>query len=88
MPNIKSAKKELRKSAKRQKINNDIKAGVRKLIKNNLKAVAAKEMKVKEEIAKTIKAIDKMAKKGIIKKNNAARQKSKLQKKVNALFKK
>ena len=85
MPNIKSAKKELRKGVKRQKVNNDIKANVRKLVKRNLKAVAAKEMKVKEEISKTIKAIDKMAKKGIIKPNAAARQKSKLQRQVNTL---
>ena len=85
MPNIKSAKKELRKSVKRQKANNNIKAGVRKLIKKNLKTIGAKEAKAKEEIIKTIQTIDKMVKKGIIKKNNAARQKSKLQKKANAL---
>jgi len=85
MPNIKSAKKELRKSVKRQKANNDVKANVRKLVKRNLKTITAKEVKVKEEIRKTIQAIDKMAKKGLVKKNNASRQKSKLQRKANAL---
>ena len=34
---------------------------------------------------KAIKAIDKMAKKGLIKKNTAARKKSRLQKKINKI---
>jgi len=39
----------------------------------------------KEAISSTIKAIDKAAKKGVIKKNTAARKKSRLQKKINTL---
>ncbi len=83
MPNKQSAKKELRKTVKRNKANNSVKAKTRKLVKETIKKVEAKDSKVKETIGSTIQAIDKMVKKGIIKKNTASRQKSKLQKKAN-----
>ena len=85
MPNIKSAKKELRKSDKRHKANVAIKKNVNELIKKSSKAIVAKDNVAKETVVKTIKAIDKMAKKGLIKKNTASRRKSRLQKKVNTL---
>jgi len=83
MPNKQSAKKELRKTVKRNKINNQIKSNTKKLIKDTLKNIESKEIKVKETINKTIQAIDKMVKKGIIKPNTASRKKSQLQKKAN-----
>jgi len=46
------------------------------------KEVVAKD-KVTAAINNTIQSIDKMMRKGIIKKNTASRQKSKLQKKAN-----
>ncbi|MFA5420828.1 MAG: 30S ribosomal protein S20 [Patescibacteria group bacterium] len=85
MPNKKSAKKELRKSAKRQKENNLVKVKTKALIKKTKKAIEAKDVKVKDDFNTVIKAIDKMAKKGIIKKNTAARKKSRLQKKINKI---
>ncbi|MEI7620180.1 MAG: 30S ribosomal protein S20 [Candidatus Falkowbacteria bacterium] len=83
MPNKQSAKKELRKTVKRKKANNSVKSATKKLVKDVIKNIASKEVKVKENISGAIQAIDKMVKKGIIKKNTASRQKSKLQKKVN-----
>ena len=83
MPNKKSAAKELRKNVKRNLQNKQVKDTMKKAIKTSLKQVAAGEKIVKEEIAKTIKAIDKAAKKGVIAKNTAARKKSRLQKKIN-----
>jgi small subunit ribosomal protein S20 len=60
---------------------------MKKVIKSSLKTVAAGEKIAKEEFAKTIKAIDKAAKKGVIAKNTAARKKSRLQKKINSVKK-
>ena len=88
MPNLKSAKKELRKSAKRQIRNTKIKDNVKKLIKNSKKAILAKEATAQELVAKTLKALDKARQKGILKKNTANRKKSRLHKKLNAAIKK
>lgn len=84
MPNKKSAKKELRKSHKLVKRNTAVKSNVKTLRKNSLKAITAKEAQAKELVAQTIKALDKAAGRGMIKKNTAARTKSRLQKKLNA----
>lgn len=88
MPNLKSAKKELRKSKKRQIRNTQINDNLKKLIKNSRKAIEAKDSKAKEPVAQTMKALDKAAQKGIIKKNNRDRRKSRLHTKLNAMLKK
>jgi len=85
MPNKKSAAKELRKAVKRNAANKKVSDKLKNLVKTNLKEIKANDRKVKEEFIKTIKAIDKAAKKGIIKKNTASRKKSRLMKKINAL---
>lgn len=85
MPNKKSASKELRKAVKRNAANKKVSDKLKNLVKTSLKQLKAGDKKVKEEFTKTIKAIDKAAKKGIIKKNTASRKKSRLMKKINAL---
>lgn len=85
MPNKKSAAKELRKAVKRNAANKRVNDRLKDLVKINLKQIKASDKKVKEEFSKTIKAIDKAAKKGVIKKNTASRKKSRLMKKINAL---
>lgn len=85
MPNKKSAKKELRKNDKRRLINKKQMSGVKKLIKDNLEKVKELDKKVKDDFRLTMKAIDKAAKKGLIKKNTASRKKSRLQKKINTV---
>ncbi len=85
MPNKKSAEKELRKTVKRNAANKKVSNKLKDLVKANFKQIKANDKKVKEDYPKTIKAIDKAAKKGIIKKNTASRKKSRLMKKVNAL---
>lgn len=87
MPNKKSAQKELRKSIKRNVANKKQKETVKKLVKTNLKAIAVKDASIKEALPKTFQALDKAAKNGVIKKGTAARKKSRLMKKVNALSK-
>ena len=85
MPNKKSAKKELRKSVKREAANLKVKNVMKTAVKKSLKRVQAVDKSVKEDLALVMKAVDKAAKKGVIKKGNAARKKSRLAKKINAL---
>lgn len=85
MPNKKSAEKELRKAVKRNAANKKVNEKLKNVMKASLKQIKAGDKKVKEDYAKTVKAIDKAAKKGIIKKNTASRKKSRLMKKINAL---
>lgn len=85
MPNKKSAAKELRKAVKRNAANKKVVNKLKDSVKTSLKQIKAGDKKVKEDYAKTIKAIDKAAKKGVIKKNTASRKKSRLMKKINAL---
>ena len=88
MPNTKSAKKELRKSAKRKIYNKKIKDNVKDLIKKSRKAIAAKDEKAKELVTKTLKALDKAARKKILKKNTCDRKKSRLHLALNKITKK
>ncbi|MEI6378992.1 MAG: 30S ribosomal protein S20 [Candidatus Falkowbacteria bacterium] len=85
MPNKKSAKKELRKSTKKEIANTFVTKQIKELSKESRKALLAKDEKAKEVVAKTMKALDKAAAKGIIKKTTAARKKSRLHKKLNSV---
>lgn len=88
MPQKKSAAKALRQSKKIAIHNKTIKDNVKNLIKKTKKAVETKAGdKALESVKEAIKAIDKAAQKKIIKKNTAARKKSRLMKKVNSLKK-
>lgn len=88
MPNTKSAKKELRKSAKKQIINKKVHDNLKGLIKKSRKAIEAGDAKAKELVAQTMKALDKAAQKGIIKKNTSDRKKSRLHLRLNKSVKK
>ena len=79
--------KELRKSKKRAIANKRIKEGVKKLIKNSRKEIEAKSDKATGLVKQACKALDKAAQKGIIKKNNAGRRKSRLAQKLNGMGK-
>jgi len=85
MPNKKSAQKELRKNVKRNAANKRISNKLKTAIKANIKKITAGDKSVKENLPATLKAIDKAAKKGIIKKNTASRKKSRLMKKINSI---
>lgn len=87
MPNAASAKKELRKSKKRQMRNSKIENNLKNLIKDSRRTIEAKKTEAKELVAKTMKALDKAAGKGVIKKNSSNRKKSRLHKKLNQAFK-
>lgn len=83
MPNIKSAKKELKKSKKLAKKNLSVMVGLKKLAKQSLKAIEAQDPKAEELVMKTLKAYDKASQKKVIKKSTSDRKKSRLHKKLN-----
>jgi small subunit ribosomal protein S20 len=76
MPNIRSARKKLRKDTKREAANVSYKNTVKKTVKNMSK-INGKE-KSAEEISKAFSIIDKAAKKKLIHPNKAARLKSQI----------
>ncbi|MDD2518956.1 MAG: 30S ribosomal protein S20 [Bacilli bacterium] len=86
MPNLKNAIKKVNVIANKKKSNNEYKSSMRTAIKNVEKAVTENNSeKAKDSLNVAIKRIDKAAKKGVIHSNKAARDKSKLTKKVNVM---
>lgn len=84
MPNMKNAKKKVKVNEKKTIANNNFEASMKTSIKKVLKAVVAKDKDSADKNLKTaIKAIDKATSKGVVKKNTAARNKSRLTQKVN-----
>lgn len=84
MPNIKSAKKALRQNARRHEMNAYYLNPLRTLTRDLKKYVEAKKIKeARETLVKLYKVLDKASKHGTIKKNSAARKKSRLTKLVN-----
>ena len=84
MPNIKSAKKRMRSSVNKTNVNTLVNSSMRTAIKK----VRAEIKNENKEVAtakfnEANKKIDKAVKAGIIKKNTAARNKSKLMKAIN-----
>lgn len=83
MAHSKSAQKRVRQNVKRRALNRSHVAAVRTQVKKTVKQIDAGEAGV-EEMNKTFKAIDQLAAKGRIHKNQAARRKSRLAKRLNA----
>ena len=89
MPIKKAAFKTLRQDKKRADRNKKIKSDIAALVRKARKAIEKKDKaKATEWLKQAIKKIDKAVQKGILKKNTAARNKSRLSKAVNALDKK
>lgn len=86
MANIKSAKKRARQSEKRRQHNASMRSMVRTYIKKVLAAITAGDKKLAEESYKAAQpVIDRMARKGLIHKNKAARHKSRLSAQIKKL---
>ena len=84
MPNIKSAKKRVLVSKRRNEENTLVKSSMKTAIKNVEKAVKANESdKAKENLKVANTRIDKAVNTGVVKKNKAARLKSRLTKMTN-----
>ena len=86
MPNIKSAIKRVGVIEKKTLRNNMIKSGFRTAIRKFEEAVDANDVKNAETLfVDATKKIDMACSKGVIVKNTAARKKSRLAKKLNAI---
>lgn len=86
MPNIKSAKKRVVVTEKKNSQNKMIKTSVKTAIKKFNAALAAGDAEAAEKLLpETVSVIDSAASKGILHKNNAANKKSALAKNLNAL---
>ena len=81
MPNLTSAKKALRQNRKKRVLNLRRLRVMRQVIKDFKKTVERNERENAQKlVANLYKVIDKAAKRGVIKKNTAARKKSRLMK--------
>lgn len=79
MPITRNAKKALRVSLRKRAVNDRTKKILKEGAKNIKKLATAKKWKeAKNSLAQAYSAIDKAAKKGVIKKNTAARKKARL----------
>ena len=86
MANHFSALKRVRTETRRTEFNREAKTRLRHQIRAMRKALAGKEPKVTADaMSKTFSVIDRYARAGIIKKNSAARYKSRLHARVKAL---
>lgn len=85
MANTHAAEKAIRQSARRRVRNRIVRATARTEVKNAnaLIAEGGDAAAAEKATLEAISALDKAAQKGIIKKNNAARRKSRLMKKLN-----
>lgn len=83
MPNIKSSKKAVKVIAKKTLANHEPKAKVKNLIKDIEKAISASDLEKANASFKAFqKACDDAVSKGLIKKNTADREKSRLAQKI------
>ncbi len=86
MANSPQAKKRARQAEKRRKHNTSLRSAVRTSIKKVLAAIASGNAEdAKQAYSAAVPIIDRMADKGIIHKNKAARHKSRLNTQVKAL---
>lgn len=86
MPNIKSAIKRVKKGEANRQHNVQFKSAMRTAIKSfNVKAEEKDVEAAKEAFLDATKKVDKAASKGLIHKNKAAHEKSRLSKKLNEL---
>ncbi len=83
MANLKSSKKAIKVIAKKTENNHELKMRVTNLIKNTEKAIATSDKEKADSLLKDVqKYSDKAVAKGLMKKNTASRQKSRLNAKV------
>ena len=88
MPNIKSAIKRVSVIEKKTLRNNMVKSSYKTAVKKFEQAVEAKDVKEATKLfSEATKKIDQACTKGVIVKNTAARKKSNLAKKLNAIQK-
>ena len=88
MPNLKNARKALRRAKKRAIGNAIVTKTYKTAVRTVKKAVVAGETELKEKLRLAQKALDKAAKRGVIKKNTASRRISRIMAQINKVAKK
>ena len=84
MANHKSALKRIRSSEKRRQRNRIVRGSTRTALKRARTLIEGKDMNLAETgVQDAVSALDKAVAKGILHKNNAARRKSRLMRKLN-----
>jgi small subunit ribosomal protein S20 len=87
VPNIKSAIKRVKVSEKRSLRNRMVKSAVRTYVRNAERSITSARVDddtTRSNVLRALQALDSAASKGVLHKNNAARRKSRLMKKLNA----
>ena len=87
MPNIKSSERSVKTDALRKAQNTSVKSAVRTAARKVNEATAQASTDAQDLLKKAASVIDKAASKGVLHKNAAARKKSRLARKVNAISK-
>ena len=85
MSSKKSANRTAQRAERRRLRNRSIKSGVKTLVTRAEGKIAAKDTSATEEVVAAISRVDRAVSKGAIHRNKAARLKSRLTKKSNAL---
>lgn len=85
MPNIKSAMKRVKTNNKRNAANSSAKSTLRKDLKSARLAIESNAADAAEKVKKATVALDVAASKGLIHKNKAARDKSRLVRAMNKM---
>ena len=80
MPNLQNAKKALRVSDRKRVINDSRRRAMKEAIRSTKTAIKSDAKAIQKELSSAYQAIDKALKRGVIKKNTAARKKSRLSK--------
>ncbi len=83
MPNTKSAIKMVRVAERRRLRNQSIRSSVRTYVRKAERAITTAEESTADSVRAAIRALDKAVTKGILHRNNVARRKSRLMKKLN-----
>jgi len=88
MANLKSSKKDIRRSTKKTEVNKGVRTSLKTYVKKVRVAVEAGDKDlVQANLKQAVKSIDKAAQRGIIHKNQAARRKSRAAKLANSVAK-
>lgn len=87
MANVKSAIKSIRQDAKKTARNRPVRSSLKTYVKSAVSTITLGDEETSQESVRiAISKLDKAAQKGIIHKNQAARRKSRLVKKLNKAF--
>lgn len=88
MANIKSSKKDIKRSEKRRIVNQGVKSALKTFVKKTRQAAASGDaVATTQSLTTAVKALDKAVQRGIIHKKQGARRKSRLAKAANAVGK-